>query len=328
MGNELIFPADKKLEVINEFPADKFNVLIPTKIIQEASSAHRIMIRLIQINVDLDHGGEIYESKDHANEYEFNRKAIDKFMAGAAIEIYETKAVTPTSCINCVTIAKETITFPDCIGKKCDHRADVAWEVTITVPEGVGKGRLVTARKELQMATEKANMSEARFNRFFPHRASHCETKALSRAVRKALSLKISYTMEELQKPFVVALLVPNMEDPAVKNAAIAAYFGTSKTLFNMPTAAPVPQLMTPAGQVLQITAKETLEPEQEEPPKSADEPKKETKQTDQKGQHRCQDPGCGKFITEGVAKYSLDVYGIELCQTCQHKPGREKIKG
>jgi hypothetical protein len=224
-GADLIFPAEKRLEVLNKFPENQYNVLIPTTIIQEANAASRIMIRLVQINLDTEHGGEIYESKDHDGEYELNRKAIDMLMAAASIEIHESKSVTPTSCIRCVTIAKETRTFPDCIGKKCIHQNDVAWTVTVLIPEGIGKARLVTASKELQMATEKARMKENQFNRFFPHRASHCETKALTRAIRKALSLKISYTMDELKRPFVVALLVPNMDDQTVKNAAIASYF-------------------------------------------------------------------------------------------------------
>ena len=64
------------------------------------------------------------------------------------------------------------------------------------------------------------------------HLPQICEAKALNGAIRTALHIKGTYTYEELQKPFVVAYLVPNLNHKDVKQAAIDSMFQSSQKLF------------------------------------------------------------------------------------------------
>jgi len=61
---------------------------------------------------------------------------------------------------------------------------------------------------------------------------ANCETKALLRAVRAGLGLKGGYTLAELSKPFAVALVVLNTQDPDMKKALIARYAAGQDALF------------------------------------------------------------------------------------------------
>ena len=67
---------------------------------------------------------------------------------------------------------------------------------------------------------------------FLKHLPQICEAKALNGAIRTALHIKGTYTLEELKKPFVVAYLVPNLNNKDVKSAAIENMFQSSGNLF------------------------------------------------------------------------------------------------
>lgn len=71
---------------------------------------------------------------------------------------------------------------------------------------------------------------KAEFMKFLPQ---ICEAKALNGAIRTALHIKGTYTLEELQKPFVVAYLVPNLNHEDVKKAAIENISNHPNRLFD-----------------------------------------------------------------------------------------------
>ena len=75
-------------------------------------------------------------------------------------------------------------------------------------------------------------MSPAQKGNFLKFINQICEAKALNGAIRTALHIKGTYTAQELAKPFVVAYLVPNLDNAEVKQTAINSMFTSSQNLF------------------------------------------------------------------------------------------------
>jgi hypothetical protein len=183
---------------------------------------------------------------------------------------------------------------------------------------------MVRATKEIRIADERAAMKEAQFKQFFPFRTEHCETKALNRALRAGLMVKSTYTAKELEKPFAVALVVPNMADPEMRKAAAERYASSSMSLF--PSQAPkLPEnagAYLPQG-IIDISADE---PDDEQPagdnPPWADSPSEDNPLSNP---IFCGD--CGQVIEavkdwtpEMIRDYSVKYYGTSLCPDCQKK--------
>lgn len=190
---------------------------------------------------------------------------------------------------------------------------------------------MITASREVNCQDEKGKMTAAQYERFYPFRASITESKAFMRAIRSALGLAATYTMEELKKPFIVAHVVPNFDDPTIKDVAAANFLQASGLLFTTQNA----PNQNAIAQRVEIIDAEPLEPEIEpqeateaEPAhvKEADQPKESKKKAPQP----CSEPpaapdleccSCGKRISENVANYSIQKFGMELCVTCQKNP-------
>ena len=218
------------LAVINEYPPDKYNVLIPVKTIQEISPIHKVIINQVQIDPNPDKK-DVYAEKN--GELALTKKGLAKLMAGANIQVINSETVAPTACKRCMEIAQRTRLAPRC--GDCPSRDDVAHQVVIAVPEPSGTWRMVRGTKELRTEDERASMTDKQFKKFFPYRTEHCETKALNRALREGLMVSSTYTPAELKKPFVVALVVPNMADPEMRKAVAARMAQSASNLFGSP---------------------------------------------------------------------------------------------
>ena len=70
------------------------------------------------------------------------------------------------------------------------------------------------------------------FKRFLPHRAAIAESKAFMRALRAALGLAGTYSLEEIRKPFIIAHVVPNLDAPEIKEAVASNYLQSMGMLF------------------------------------------------------------------------------------------------
>lgn len=80
---------------------------------------------------------------------------------------------------------------------------------------------------------------QRRLDEFTPHLASQCETKAQLRCIRSGLGLHTSYTKAQVDKPFVVPVLVAapeTIKDPALRSEMIRrrteAVMGLRDTLY------------------------------------------------------------------------------------------------
>lgn len=214
------------LAIAQQYPPDKYNLLIPVRTMQELSPLHKLVINEVQIDTAKESKDTYLQNGEHA----LSKKALMKLMAAANIQVIESKPIPTQRCNKCIEIAQRTRQAPKCF--ECPYIDDVAYQVTIAIPEPSGTYRMVRATKEIRMEDAKSSMTEAQFKQFKPFRTEQCESKALNRALREGLMLKSSYKAEELKKPFAVALVMPNMADPDLKRAMIDRYANNASALY------------------------------------------------------------------------------------------------
>ena len=313
------------LAVLNEYPPQQFNLLIPMTTLQEISPMHRVTINQVKIDPDVK-GKEVYPTDGGLA---LTRVALHKLMIGANIQVVESKAIMPGKCQRCLEMTKQTKLAARC--GDCPCADDVACQVTIAVPDPSGMWRRVTATKELRVEDERGKMTEKQFKQFYSFRTEHCETKALNRALREALAVKSSYQAAELARPFVVAHVSPNYADPTVK-ASMAASMGDMARLFARPNFEEMAALPA-ATQTIEVTDVTVMDDDDEPPMLAAPEPawvpvdvSQELEQIaepfspDVIACEACKEiilPASG-YTPEQVRSYSQKRYGVTLCMTCQ----------
>lgn len=174
-------------------------------------------------------------------------------------------------------------------------------------------------------------MTDKQFSSFFPFRSEHAETKALNRALREGLMIRPTYKEQDLQKPFVVALITPNFDDEDLKRALINRIAGNSDSLYGIEklTTTPLPEASC-AGQIGSgIRDVEVTDDEPE--PAVETEPDGETFFDDAVECHGCgallaefEDPKTGTWTVDRLRQFSEERYGRPLCRECCIKADRE----
>lgn len=236
---------------LNDYPADRYNVLVPVTTMQAASNLQRITVSevLLDARQDTENKGpskDIYYEKS-SYKYAITKVGGMKLSAAANISIVSTVPGRTETCQRCIEMARATGKARAC--GTCPHVYDVAVTVTIRVPEPAGGFRLMQATKEIDCDLSRKSMTEAQFNRFLPHRTAMAESKAFMRAIRAALGLAGGYDMQDLQKPFIVARIVPNLDAPEIRDAVANNYLQSMGLLFEMPAPTPQPPaLAAPAS--------------------------------------------------------------------------------
>lgn len=315
---------------LNDYPADKYNRLFPTTLTQ-LSPLHKVMVNVVNIDPD-PNKGEVY--KQGSAGFSFSKIACLKLMTAANVVMENSEPILPSGCQRCIQVAKMSKIAPQCQG--CQTKQDVAYKVSILVPEPSGQHRRYIATKEIsrEQFTAKNGGTKAPVE----HMAAQCETKALLRALRAGLGIKGAYTVGELQKPFAVAVVVLNATDPELKKAMIEKFAAGSNALFGAPAA---PQLQVPEFNALPEATSyvaddeypETIIPEVLPLEGSDDLPGvNDIFTTSLQPEFVCQ--GCaqviestGEWTAESIASFSKRTYGLELCPKCQ-KVEAAKRKG
>lgn len=322
------------LVITSQYPPERYNLLVPMQTVAEISDIQKPVMNVVYISSNLD-DKEIYEQekgytgrdgRSYPPKYAITKKGLTKLMRAAGIKILSSTPVVPSTCQKCANINKG-------IGKpvhcgSCPNK-DVKYEVRISVPQLTGENLEIVAHKEIIVDDATAGMTDKQKAEFLKFRNEMCESKALNRALRAAMQIKGTYLMEEFKKPFVVAYLVPNLDNAAVKEKAVEAFFSTSRELYggsaenanrrtlyveDDPGDNEYEAVQTPLdGRQPQTGLPESKAPEafpaaQEEPQNVSPDP------------NICSD--CGKKISNGVSDYSIENYGRPLCMDCQRKRG------
>ena len=309
---------EHKINIINDFPPEKYNLLIPVLSFQEINPIYRIITNIVKISSNLD-DKEIYEERNAEKNagsekmYALTHKALMKLATAANVQIVETTRVQPRACEKCVDIVKATGQAPAC--GNCSCVANVAYRVTMKFPELSGGWRIVQATREIDFSAMD-HLKQGQVLKIKEFAAEHAESKAMNRCIRKGLSIKSSYKIEEFEKPFVVAYPVLDARDADVKKALIAGSLAATNLLYG--SGLPLPQ-----HQIQELAPPETESTIQQGQPIDPDY-EVEQPDLDQDDQNQADDlqryfcSQCGAEIAENVAEYSKRQYSAPLCFKCQ----------
>ncbi|MEG1894602.1 MAG: hypothetical protein RR162_00080 [Oscillospiraceae bacterium] len=312
------------LMITQQYPADKFNLLVPMQTVAEIADIQRPVMNSVTISTNLE-DKEIYEQEKAYNgnpsRYALTKKGLTKLMRAAGIKILSSRPIVPSTCQKCAEINKG-------IGKPvrcgaCPNK-DVKYECRIGVPQLTGESIDIVAHKEVIVDDVVAGMTDRQKAEFLKFRNEMCESKALNRALRTAMQIKSTYLIGEFQKPFVVAYLVPNLDNPLVKEKAVESFFASSKELYgnNNPDARrtvfvddDTEALGTEGYEAMQSPIEQP-----QEPYKQAVQPQTQPEKAAELDPNSCQN--CGKHISDGIAAFSIRSYGTPLCMDCQKLQG------
>lgn len=321
-----------ELSISKQYPAGQFNLLGNTDVMVEIPDIKAPVIQTIRLKTKPTEG-DVYiqqyakkewidnQNKRHPatpNLYAITKNGLKKLADGAGITMISSQHVIPTTCQKCVAVNQHSGKVVQC--GNCRNR-DVAYHVTICVPQLTGKDIAVEDTHEIIVDNVISGMTDKQKAEFLKHLPQICEAKALNGAIRTALHIKGTYTLEELEKPFVVAYLVPNLNNKDVKNAAIENMFQSSNNLFGS-----VPSIQQIESKVPEHVAVEAADGENfdqyvdgtytqnEDVAREniIDEPKSVKERSD----FYCDK--CGNSIPEKVWDYSMDHYDRPLCYRCQ----------
>lgn len=230
------------LTIAQQYPPTQYNLLVPMQTVTEIADIQKPVMNSVKISTDLN-DGEIYEMEKAKDEwrdskgyvhkatpakYALTKKGLTKLMRAAGIKILSSRPVVPSTCQKCAEVNRSIGKPIRCGG--CPNK-DVKHEVRISVPQLTGENVTIVAHKEIAVEDVTAGMTEKQRAEFMKFRSEMCESKALNRALRTAMQIKSSYLIEEFGKPFVVAYLVPNLDNPTVREEAVKSIDEYKKSL-------------------------------------------------------------------------------------------------
>jgi len=355
MANELTTQgAGNALMITQQYPAEQYNLLVPMQTVAEIADIHKPVMNVVQISTDLE-DKEIYvqekakkawrdkQGYDHPATpagYALTKKGLNKLMRAAGIKILCTRPIIPSTCQKCAEVNRSIGRPVNC--GACGNK-DVKFEARISVPQLTGENIEIVAHKEIIVQDVTDGMTDMQRKEFLKFRSEMCETKAINRALRAAMHIKSTYTIEELKKPFVVAYLVPNLNNDAVKAEAVRHMFTSTQELYggHMPDARKaifieddVEEGMEYEAPGKPITGTYAYQEAPEEPPREAQRRQQQAAPTPASAPAQYVDyqqsydetccSACGAEIPPSVSDYSIRYYGRPLCRDCQRKEPRK----
>ncbi len=323
-----------ELMISQQYPAEKYNLLGNTDIIVKIPDIKSPVVQVVKLNVRPG-SGDVYIQQKANKEwtdgngkyhpatpdlYAITKNGLKKLADGAGIKMVSSEHVIPSTCQKCVAVNQHSGQIVQC--GNCKNK-DVAYRVTISVPQLTGEILTVEDTHEIIVENVVPGMTGKQRAEFMKHMPQICEAKALNGAIRTALHIKGTYTLEELLKPFVVAYLVPNLNHADVKKAAVENMFPSVSKLFGKTPSIQQIESRVPEGSAIEAsdgedydkyvdgTYKENLSCGQ-----SVENMSQEMTEKD-RVQDFCCDK-CGSVIPKKVWDYSYENMGQPLCYKCQ----------
>ena len=318
-----------QLSITNQYPISKYNLLGNTDVIVEVPDIKSPVIQVIRLDPN-PVKGDVYIQHKSCEEwrdrkgnihpaspdlYAITKNGLKKLADGAGIKMILSEHVIPTTCQKCVAVNQHSGKVVQC--GSCKNK-DVAYHVTVSVPQLTGEILRVDDTHEIIVDNVVPGMTDKQRAEFMKHMPQICEAKALNGAIRTALHIKGTYTLEELQKPFVVAYLVPNLNHEEVKKAAIENMFQSSHNLFgNVPSVQQI-ETRVPEQAVIEASDGENYDQYVDGTYMEEDEGNPEACNDDMIRQNDFYCDKCGERIEEKVWNYSMEKFERPLCYKCQ----------
>lgn len=319
------------LQITAQYPAERYNLLVPMQTVAEIAEIHKPVMNAVQISTN-EADKEIYlqdKNKRNADGWALTKKGLNKLMRAAGIKILGTRPIIPSTCQKCAEVNRSIGRPVNC--GACGNK-DVKFEARISVPQLTGENIEIVAHKEIIVADVTVGMTEFQAKEFLKFRSEMCETKAINRALRAAMHIKGTYSLQELQKPFVVAYLVPNLDNEAVKAEAVRHFFTSAQELYGGHSSEARKAIFVEddieEGMEYEMPGKPIAQPENAAYREAPAEPPRETQQRQQAAAEAAPDydpticTECGTKCSNGVVKYSQETFGRTLCMACQRKQG------
>lgn len=316
-----------ELSISNQYPVTKYNLLGNTDVMARIPDIKSPVIQVVRLNPD-PNKGDVYiqqkgytdkEHKTHPDKYAITKNGLKKLADGSGIKMISSEHVIPTTCQKCVAVNQNVGKIVQC--GNCKNK-DVAYRVTISVPQLTGEVLTVSDTHEIIVDNVTPGMSDKQRAEFMKHLPQICEAKALNGAIRTALHIKGTYTAEELKKPFVVAYLVPNLDHQDVKEAAIKNMFQSVSNMFgNAPSIHQI-ESKVPESAAIEASDGECFDDYVDGTYRQAAEyaeesvARPEERSESDRNDFYCDK--CGVHITEKVWDYSVEKYDRPLCYKCQ----------
>lgn len=319
------------LQITAQYPAERYNLLVPMQTVAEIAEIHKPVMNAVQISTN-EADKEIYlqdRSKAKADGWALTKKGLNKLMRAAGIKILGTRPIIPSTCQKCAEVNKSIGRPVNC--GTCGNK-DVKFEARISVPQLTGENIEIVAHKEIIVDDVSVGMTEFQKKEFLKFRSEMCETKAINRALRAAMHIKGTYSLAELAKPFVVAYLVPNLDNEAVKAEAVRHFFTSAQELYGGHNTEARRAIFVEddveEGMEYETPGKPIEQPESAAYKEAPAEPPRTTQERQQAAAEAAPDfdPNlcveCGVKVSNGVVRYSQQQYGRTLCMACQRKQG------
>ena len=324
-----------ELSISKQYPTNKYNLLGNTNIMVTIPDIKSPVIQVISLKTD-PKDGEVYIQQKASGEwtdkkgnyhpatpnlYAITKNGLGRLADGAGITTVSSEHVIPTTCQKCVAVNQNSGRMVQCGNYK---NKDVAYRVTISVPQLTGENLIVEDTHEIIVDNVTPGMTEKQRSEFMKHLPQICEAKALNGAIRTALHIKGTYTLEEIQKPFVVAYLVPNLDHQEVKKAAIENMFLASSRLFRMAPSVQQVESKVPSQAAIEAADGENYDEyvddtymQNETIIEAAEQAAGAPEHAEDRTEDFCCDK-CGIVIPKKVWDYSYENYGRPLCYKCQ----------
>ena len=248
---------DTKESVENElaeYKEQSANILGPLTKMDGLSEFHKVIVDSVTLSIN-PFDGDIYKHKDkygdNPAQYILTGQALQKLAicAGVAWNPIETKATSISQkyvAYNAVGCIRKADGLPVC------YQAE--YDVDIDVVEDELRGQFNEKRKKWEEAPWFQKMSPGSQNDYVEsalckelnfkkkHKTKIAATGAKNRVIRALLSVKKTYTIVELKKPFVMprVILQPDYSDPEVKKMMLTAAIQAQTGVFGpAPSQAP-----------------------------------------------------------------------------------------
>jgi hypothetical protein len=218
MSTALAIPEKWKAEV-EYYEQQKYNVLVPREI-GAVAPFHSPVMAIVTVNPDPDNGGDIY--KLPRGKFGLSKVTLDRIaQAGSASWI------------------------PDLCGRTDDGKDPYicSYKMVGKVKDLSGQWRTIIGEKEIDLRAIEAELRGQGKNdadvtkemiQYSKHKLARAQSGAMTRAIRSAFALRSSYSMQELQKPFVIPKMVftPDYSDPETKRFLLAEATGNLRELY------------------------------------------------------------------------------------------------
>lgn len=206
----------KTLEILGQYPPEKFNVLVPTVSLRQVNPYLVPDIEAVQLDPNPDHGHIYHDSQMKEGHFAPTKVGLRLIAQVMGITTISSKRVDD--------------------GRDPDY---IEWQVEIEMvqPSGRPIRGFGTKQVDLRPAMVKGKTPQW-IARAHEHMVANAESKALNRAIRSIASLRPSYPQRELAKPFAILRYVPDMTHPEVRERFLDMVAPSSAALFG-PTEAP-----------------------------------------------------------------------------------------